>query len=66
MDIKQDVERGENSVRAPFITPQKEDGYESKEERWLVYFSTIVAVCGSYAFGSCVSSHSVLQYTLKL
>nr|GMD23625.1 sugar transporter ERD6-like 7 [Ipomoea batatas] len=67
MDIKQDVERGENSVdmRAPFITPQKEDGYESKEERWLVYFSTIVAVCGSYAFGSCAGYSSPTQSAIR-
>jgi SP family facilitated glucose transporter-like MFS transporter 8 len=27
----------------------------SKESAWMVYLSTFVAVCGSFAFGSCVS-----------
>lgn len=27
----------------------------SKGNPWMVYFSTLIAVCGSYAFGSCVS-----------
>lgn len=31
---------------------------ESKQEQpWMVYLSTFVAVCGSFAFGSCVSIH---------
>ncbi|XP_019188464.1 PREDICTED: sugar transporter ERD6-like 7 isoform X2 [Ipomoea nil] len=73
MDIKQDdVERGENSVAeadmiAPLITPKKEGygGGESKEERWLLYFSTIVAVCGSYSFGSCAGYSSPTQSAIR-
>lgn len=31
------------------------DAEKSKGKLCMVYFSTFVAVCGSYAFGSCVS-----------
>lgn len=33
----------------------------SKGKFGMVYFSTFIAVCGSYAFGSCVSPVFLLQ-----
>lgn len=39
-------------VREPLV---EKDMAESKQEQpWMVYLSTFVAVCGSFAFGSCV------------
>lgn len=66
MSIKEDVERGvEEEMREPLMAEEKNlaDGSEAHDESskgntWMVYFSTFVAVCGSYAFGSCVSSQS--------
>lgn len=61
MATDQDIENGQNSTRAPLLEaagngaqlhPSKKS---SKEDRFMVYLSTFVAVCGSYAFGSCVS-----------
>lgn len=67
MASNQDIENGENCVqeeiRAPLLAQEEiaANGAEekplkksSKEERCMVYLSTFVAVCGSYAFGSCV------------
>lgn len=62
----------EEEIREPLIVPVKsgsgnnddEDGHgradknNRKEERWMVYLSTFVAVCGSYEFGCCVSKQS--------
>lgn len=68
MAIKEDVERGDDSVLESAAISllqeennmaDKEDGYtdqtSSKASLWMVYFSTFVAVCGSFEFGSCVS-----------
>lgn len=46
-------------LRKPLI-PQDKDAEihihkDSDRHEWMVYLSTFVAVCGSYAFGSCVS-----------
>lgn len=35
-----------------------------REELFMVYFSTVVAVCGSYAFGTCVSWEIILLLLL--
>lgn len=44
---------GNREVREPLVD---KDMAESKPEQpWMVYLSTFVAVCGSFAFGSCVS-----------
>lgn len=69
MSIKEDVEHGvqEEQIREPLMPPEEknlavaaeEDGSaneSSKGHPWMVYFSTFVAVCGSYEFGCCVSS----------
>lgn len=61
------MENSENreveEIRAPLILTDKEDGHgdeekaekSTKEDIWMVYLSTFVAVCGSYEFGCCVS-----------
>jgi SP family facilitated glucose transporter-like MFS transporter 8 len=57
MEIKEDdVEDGKQikgGIREPLI------GHASKEHHhhhpWMVYFTTFIAVCGSYEFGACVS-----------
>lgn len=66
MAIKQDIERAENSMQEEIIVPlipqektssTDENGESqkgSKGHQWMVYLSTFVAVCGSFAFGSCV------------
>ncbi|KAI3449578.1 hypothetical protein Pfo_006243 [Paulownia fortunei] len=79
MANNQDIENGENCVpeeiRAPLL-PQEEiaaaNGDEeqplkknSKEERCMVYLSTFVAVCGSYAFGSCAGYSSPTQAAIR-
>ena len=56
--------RAEEEFRAPLILTDKEHGCygdeektvkSTKEDRWMVYLSTFVAVCGAYEFGCCVS-----------
>ena len=50
MAIKEDVEEGmQKGVREPLVVRA------SKGHPWMVYFTTFVAVCGSYEFGACVS-----------
>jgi SP family sugar porter-like MFS transporter len=70
MAIKEDVEnRRQEEMREPLIQDQNnladgEDGSSqgsNKGHPWMVYFSTFVAVCGSYAFGSCVSDLSAKE-----
>lgn len=63
MAIKQDIEEADNNVQAEIKVPLiKETGHgyvledqNSKGHQWMVYLTTFVAVCGSFAFGSCVS-----------
>lgn len=49
--------RTEKEIRTPLVSESnsQRDG-NGVEDQTMVYFSTFVAVCGSYAFGSCVSS----------
>ncbi|KAA8543191.1 hypothetical protein F0562_021314 [Nyssa sinensis] len=78
MAIKQDIEGGESSVqeeiRVPLIREDKtQDGYgaedqtdkSSKGHQWMVYLSTFVAVCGSFAFGSCAGYSSPTQSAIR-
>ncbi|KAJ4727554.1 Sugar transporter ERD6-like [Melia azedarach] len=37
----------------------------SKGNPWMVYFSTLIAVCGSYAFGSCAGYSSPTQTAIR-
>lgn len=64
-DLEQCKNRGElEEVREPLMDKTNHSGEQdgsfaqssSKESVWMVYLSTFVAVCGSFAFGSCVSS----------
>lgn len=71
MDAKEDIQSAESSnqdeIREPLIMQQHksvekgeaaddEAQINPKEQLWMVYLSTFVAVCGSYEFGTCVSS----------
>ena len=66
MRMKEDLEREE--VREPLMDKKnlsdEQDGSFvqsiGKESAWMVYLSTFVAVCGSFAFGSCVSLPSFI------
>lgn len=51
-------------VKEPLIQQRKslgndgrtaDEAQSTKENLWMVYLSTFVAVCGSYEFGACVS-----------
>ncbi|KAK6937461.1 Major facilitator, sugar transporter-like [Dillenia turbinata] len=74
MAIQQDVEQGKQEAREPLLDEDKTsvDGDEEGDERkisqksrrenvWMVYLSTIVAVCGSYEFGCCAGYSSPTQ-----
>lgn len=69
----QDVEEGKNCVgeeiRAPLLAEnvgaEQPLRKSSKEERYMVYLSTFVAVCGSYAFGSCAGYSSPTQFAIR-
>ncbi|CAN4093158.1 unnamed protein product [Withania somnifera] len=77
--MKEDIEQRENRVhediRDPLIiqtnkrvTEQHvENGYcyEKKQDRCMVYLSTFVAVCGSFAFGSCAGYSSPTQSAIR-
>ncbi|KAK3007906.1 hypothetical protein RJ639_013051 [Escallonia herrerae] len=81
MAFRQDIQKAEQSVqeeiREPLVPREKteadEDGYGaedqtqkgSKGHEWMVYFSTFVAVCGSYAFGSCAGYSSPTQSAIR-
>ncbi|KAF1897844.1 hypothetical protein Lal_00032605, partial [Lupinus albus] len=47
-------------VKEALIGDQK----ESKGHPWMVYFTTFVAVCGSYEFGACAGYSSPTQYAI--
>ncbi|GER24790.1 major facilitator superfamily protein [Striga asiatica] len=73
-DGNQDIENGENraleEIRAPLIAGDDDSGRSLKgksceEERCMVYLSTFVAVCGSYAFGSCAGYSSPTQAAIR-
>lgn len=46
---------GSREAREPLV--DKHVAESQHEQPWMVYLSTFVAVCGSFAFGSCVSIH---------
>ena len=54
--MEKDDNRVEKETRVPLVSESnsQRDG-NGVEDQTMVYFSTFVAVCGSYAFGSCVS-----------
>ncbi|XP_014495273.1 sugar transporter ERD6-like 7 [Vigna radiata var. radiata] len=63
MAIKEDVEDGTlNGIREPLVGEQKDNVVQAtKGHPWMVYFSTFVAVWGSYEFGTCVGYSSPTQ-----
>ncbi|KAJ8543348.1 hypothetical protein K7X08_005871 [Anisodus acutangulus] len=76
--MKEDIEQSENSVqieiRAPLIIQTNKRVNEEKVEngcnektqnRCMVYLSTFVAVCGSFAFGSCAGYSSPTQSAIR-
>ncbi|KAK9984100.1 hypothetical protein SO802_033625 [Lithocarpus litseifolius] len=75
MAIKEDVENSvqEAEIREPLIQDNNnlahgEDGPSQKSSSghpWMVYFSTFVAVCGSYAFGACAGYSSPTQSAIR-
>lgn len=57
IDQHKDVENGLNELENPFIQQAKHvDSDEDNGSIWMVLLSTCVAVCGSFEFGSCVST----------
>ncbi|KAK4418220.1 Sugar transporter ERD6-like 7 [Sesamum alatum] len=79
MANNKDIENGENRVqeeiRAPLLTrveiagngdDEKTLKKNSNEERCMVYLTTFVAVCGSYAFGCCAGYSSPTQAAIRV
>ncbi|KAF5744183.1 Major facilitator superfamily protein isoform 1 [Tripterygium wilfordii] len=78
MAFREDVEKGNNSaqeeIREPLVQGAKnradeEDGSDvqntSQGNHSMVYLSTFVAVCGSYAFGACAGYSSPTQDSIR-
>ncbi|KAL0459589.1 UNVERIFIED_CONTAM: Sugar transporter ERD6-like 7 [Sesamum latifolium] len=78
MANNEDIENGESCVqeeiRAPLLSrvetvgngdEEKPSKKSSNEERWMVYLTTFVAVCGSYAFGCCAGYSSPTQAAIR-
>ncbi|OIW05025.1 hypothetical protein TanjilG_06437 [Lupinus angustifolius] len=63
MTIKEDVEHGvQKGTKEPLIREHKSQLVPaSKRHPWMVYFTTFVAVCGSYEFGACAGYSSPTQ-----
>lgn len=69
MAINEDIENQETrerGVREQLLVPQEKDqaGQDEGTDKghpWMVYFSTFVAVCGSYEFGTCAGYSSPTQ-----
>ncbi|EYU43551.1 hypothetical protein ABFS82_04G023500 [Erythranthe guttata] len=69
----QDIEKTENDdMRAPLITARDEISENGdrikkaiKEDRCMIYLTTFVAVCGSYAFGACAGYSSPTQAAIR-
>ncbi|RVX18754.1 Sugar transporter ERD6-like 8 [Vitis vinifera] len=54
MATRQDVEKGNDTITKPLIGQKKEVQIQSNNGGlWVVLLSTLVAVCGSFEFGSC-------------
>lgn len=76
--MKEDIEQSENRLQEEIIAPlitqtykrateeEAENGsYHKKQNRCMVYLSTFVAVCGSFAFGSCAGYSSPTQSAIR-
>jgi len=69
MEIKEDVEGGkQKGMREPLIGEQNNQLVHACTDHhhhpWMLYFTTLVAVCGSYEFGACVSLYFSLNQQL--
>ncbi|KAG6787160.1 hypothetical protein POTOM_008793 [Populus tomentosa] len=73
-DLEQCKNRGEHEeVREPLMDKTNHSGEQdgsfaqssSKESVWMVYLSTFVAVCGSFAFGSCAGYSSPTENAVR-
>ncbi|XAR58506.1 hypothetical protein NMG60_11013931 [Bertholletia excelsa] len=68
---RRDEEQGENSLQEtvePLLQKEKisaDEDQNSRGRRWMVYLSTFVAVCGSYAFGACAGYSSPTQSAIE-
>ncbi|XP_065861211.1 sugar transporter ERD6-like 7 isoform X1 [Euphorbia lathyris] len=62
MSIKEDIENGNDEVdgREPLLRKNTADAQENSNNL-MVYFSTFVAVCGSFEFGCCAGYSSPTQ-----
>ncbi|XP_057438834.1 sugar transporter ERD6-like 7 [Lotus japonicus] len=67
MAIKEDVEYGvEKGIREPLVKDQnKLLNHARKGHPWIVYFTTFVAVCGSYEFGAGIGYSSPTQDAIR-
>ncbi|OIT01937.1 sugar transporter erd6-like 8 [Nicotiana attenuata] len=57
-------ENGNGDREKPLIVKHDADETGHREELVMVYLSTAVAVCGSYAFGTCVGYSSPTQFSI--
>ncbi|PON78456.1 Sugar/inositol transporter [Trema orientale] len=57
----------EEETREPLMAVEDGSGdhESSREHPWMVYFSTFVAVCGSYEFGTCAGYSSPTQTAIR-
>lgn len=59
---KADIRMEEKEIRAALVSESNSQRHgNGVEDHTMVYFSTFVAVCGSYAFGSCAGYSSPIQ-----
>ncbi|KAL2320909.1 hypothetical protein Fmac_029878 [Flemingia macrophylla] len=66
MVIKEDVEDCvQKGIREPLLEQDHQLVHASKGHPWMVYFTTFVAVCGSYEFGTCVGYSSPTQNAIR-
>ncbi|KAI5426766.1 sugar transporter ERD6-like 7 [Lathyrus oleraceus] len=69
MEIKGDVEGGkQKGVREPLLGEKnKQLVNETKDHHhpWMVYFTTFIAVCGSFEFGTCTGYSSPTQEAIR-
>ncbi|EXC16582.1 Sugar transporter ERD6-like 7 [Morus notabilis] len=60
------VKEKEDEVREPLRDVEDASAHEkSKNNPWMVYLSTLVAVCGSYEFGACAGYSSPTQSAIR-
>ncbi|XP_071741327.1 sugar transporter ERD6-like 7 [Rutidosis leptorrhynchoides] len=60
-DIAKTEIMAQEDMQTPLLVQSIHEKSESKENNFMVYLSTFVAVCGSFAFGSCAGYSSPTQ-----